>query len=63
MKTNVKVVGNMFVQKESFFREEFDFKIFENNVTPFEAYDVENLIGYAAYESMFSLLKPYIKEK
>lgn len=45
-----------------FLSEEFEFKIFENDVTPFETYDVENLIGYAAYKSMYGLLEPYIKE-
>ena len=32
-----------------------------NEVTPFERYEVEYLIGYVAYDSMYSLLKPYIK--
>lgn len=28
----------------------------------FERYDVEKLVGYAAFESMYGLLKPYIKD-
>ncbi len=33
-----------------------------NGIMPFERYEVEELIAYAAYERMYDLLKPYVKE-
>lgn len=48
--------------ESAFLCKEFDNKIIEDDITLFDADDVENLIGYAAYESMYSLLEPYIKK-
>ena len=47
--------------ERSFLSERLDYKIFDNDATPFNTDDVENLIGYAAYETMYNMLKPYIK--
>ena len=47
--------------ERSFLSERLDNKIIDNDVTPFNTEDVDNLIGYAAYETMYNLLKPYIK--
>lgn len=41
---------------------EFDDKIFDNDIMPFDTEDVDNLIGYAVYKKMYDLLKPYIKD-
>lgn len=48
-------------EERTYFREKLDNKIIGEDVTPFDTFDVENLIGYAAYESMYSLLKLYVK--
>lgn len=48
--------------ERDFLSNEFDNKIIENEATPFEIEDIENLIGYSAYESMYSLLKSYSKK-
>ena len=49
--------------ESAFLSKEFDNKIIENEIMPFETEDVENLIGYAAYESMYSILEPFIKDE
>ena len=48
--------------ESAFLSTQFDKKIIANEVTPFDTDDVENLIGYAAYETMYSLLEPYIEK-
>ena len=48
--------------ERDYFKERLCDKFNNNEITPFERYEVENLIGYAAYETMYNLLKPYIKE-
>lgn len=50
-------------EERTYFSEKLDNKVIGEDVTPFRTYEVENFIGYAAYESMYSLLKPYIKEQ
>ena len=41
-----------------------DFSQMESEeIEPFERFEVFDLIGYAAYESMYSLLKPYIRNR
>ena len=47
--------------ESAFLSAEFDKKIVGKWVPPFDKEDVENLIGYAAYESMYSLLEPFVK--
>lgn len=54
--------GWVFYEK-NYFKERLCEKFNGNEITPFEKYEVEYLIGYAAYESMYSLLKPYIKNR
>ena len=49
--------------ERAFLSKEFDNKIIEDDITPFDTDDVENLIGYAAYESMYSLLEPFVKDE
>lgn len=45
-----------------FYNDRLGAKIVDNDVTPFDTYMIENLIGYAAYATMYSLLKSYIKK-
>lgn len=48
--------------ERDYYRKRICKKFNGNEINPFEGYEVEYLIGYAADQSMYNLIKPYIKD-